>query len=67
MRRDELLTRINFDIIDYLNEPLDNGTEQDLKDAMETIYEVVKENLEWYAENGLWHDRAELTLTYSWK
>ena len=62
MRRDELLTRINFDIIDYLNEPFNNGTRAELESAILTLYEVVKENIEWYADH---YDGAELTL--DWK
>lgn len=65
MRRDDLLTRINFDIIDYLNEPFNNGTEKDVEDAIYTLYELLKENVEWYTTNGSM-DGSGATLRIEW-
>lgn len=65
MTRNELLTRINFDIIDYLNEPFDNGNDRDVKDAIYTLYELLKENVEWYTTNGRM-DGTGATLMIDW-
>ena len=65
MTRNELLTRINFDIIDYLNEPFNNGTEKDVRDSILTLYELLKENVEWYTTNGA-KDGTGATLLIEW-
>ena len=52
MKRSELFRRINDDIIDYLNEPLDSGNQEALDDAVLSVCELVKENIDWYVKNA---------------